>query len=159
MEHLPARTSLAPLNEPGPDPEAELDPRVAALVEALIGRVADKWTLILIEVLTQHPGLRFGHIAQHVPGISQKMLAQTLRHMERDGLVERTVFAVVPPRVEYTLTALGATLSAAFCGVWIWAQQNLQQVDAARRRFDQQAAGGAAPQAGRTIVKAGKRLA
>jgi DNA-binding HxlR family transcriptional regulator len=81
-------------------PPAECDPRVEALVNDLIGRVADKWTMIALEVLAEHGGLRFTQLARQVPGISQKMLTQTLRQMERDGMVTRTVHAVVPPRVD-----------------------------------------------------------
>lgn len=121
-----------------PPPE-ECDPRVEALVNELIGRVADKWTMIILEVLTEHGELRFTQLARHVGGISQKMLTQTLRQMERDGMVTRTVHAVVPPRVDYRLTDLGASLGAAFCGVWIWAEDNLARVEEARARFDQRA--------------------
>jgi DNA-binding HxlR family transcriptional regulator len=64
------------------------------------------------------------------------MLTQTLRHMERDGLVTRTVYAVVPPKVEYNLTPLGMSLGAAFCGVWVWAAENLKHVEQARSKFD-----------------------
>jgi DNA-binding HxlR family transcriptional regulator len=71
-----------------------------------------------------------------VPGISQKMLTQTLRAMERDGLVERTVHPVIPPKVEYRLTDLGHSLGEAFCGVWHWAGDNLDRVEAARKAFD-----------------------
>lgn len=144
------------LAAPGPAVLREVDPRVGALVDALIGRVADKWTLLIIEVLMVERTLRFGRIAEQVPGISQKMLTQTLRHMERDGLVERRVYAVVPPKVEYTLTTLGMTLSAAFCGVWVWARENLQGVEAARARFD---AAPAASEPGHMIVKSGQRQA
>lgn len=112
------------------------DPKVEALVNDLIGRVADKWTMILLEVLNDHGRLRFTQIARKVPDISQKMLTQTLRQMERDGMVTRTVHAVVPPRVDYELTGLGQSLGAAFCGVWLWAEQNLDTVEAARHRFD-----------------------
>lgn len=118
-------------------PPTEVDPKVEALVTELIGRVADKWTMILLEELTEHGELRFTQLRRLVPDISQKMLTQTLRQMERDGMVVRTVHAVVPPRVDYRLTDLGATLSAAFCGVWIWAEENLQRVEAARRAFDE----------------------
>jgi len=121
-------------------PPAESDPRVEALVNQLIGRVADKWTVIALEVLTEHGRQRFTAIARRMPGISQKMLTQTLRGMERDGLVARTVYAEVPPRVDYRLTPLGAGLGAAFCGVWIWAEQNLDAVEASRRAFDAAAA-------------------
>ena len=63
------------------------------------------------------------------------MLTQTLRHMERDGLLVRTVHPVVPPKVEYRLTGLGLSLGAAFCGVWVWAAENVDQVEQARRVF------------------------
>lgn len=119
----------------GPPPAA-VDPRVEALVTQLIGRVADKWTMLILEALDAAGELRFTALSRAVEGISQKMLTQTLRAMERDGLVERTVHATVPPRVDYRLTALGATLGAAFCGVWVWAEGNLERVEAARRAFD-----------------------
>lgn len=113
-----------------------LDPRVEALVTELIGRVADKWTMILLEVFEEHGELRFTQVARRVPDISQKMLTQTLRRMERDGMITRHVHAVVPPRVDYALTPLGSSLSEAFCGVWMWAEANLQAVEGAREVFD-----------------------
>lgn len=119
-------------------PEA-VDPRVEALVNQLIGRVADKWTMLILEVLAEAGELRFTALARRVEGISQKMLTQTLRGMERDGLLVRTVHPVVPPKVEYRLTELGLGLGAAFCGVWIWAEQNLDTVEDARRCFDERA--------------------
>src|ERR1700685_1832328 len=83
------------------------DPRVGALVAELIGRVADKWTMMISVVLTERGQVRFTRLSEMVPGISYKMLTQTLRQMEREGLVARTVHAVVPPKVEYRLTNLG----------------------------------------------------
>lgn len=117
-------------------PPLETDPVVEQLVNDLIGRVADKWTMIVIEVLSEAEELRFTQLSRKVPGISQKMLTQTLRQMERDGMVTRTVHAVVPPRVDYRLTALGASLGAAFCGVWLWAEENLETIADARLQFD-----------------------
>ena len=117
-------------------PDTPLDPRLAALVHDLIDRVADKWTMLILEVLTERAPLRFSRLAAKVTGISQKMLTQTVRQMERDGLVTRTVFAEVPPRVEYELTPLGLTLGGAFCGVWVWASDNLKAVEKARLAFD-----------------------
>jgi DNA-binding HxlR family transcriptional regulator len=117
-------------------PPTGLDPRIEALVNDLIGRVADKWTMLILEVLAEQGKLRFTRLSEGLEGISQKMLTQTLRHMERDGLLTRTVYPIVPPKVEYELTQLGMTLGAAFCGVWVWAAENLQQVEAARRAFD-----------------------
>ena len=113
----------------------DVDPRVRALVTDLIGQVADKWTMLTLEVLAERGELRFTRLAEFVEGVSQKMLTQTLRQMERDGLVKRTVHPVIPPKVEYKLTPLGLSLGAAFCGVWVWAEQNLDQVEAARRKF------------------------
>lgn len=118
------------------DPNAPVDPRVETLVNELIGRVADKWTLLVLEELEEHGTCRFTELARLVPGISQKMLTQTLRAMERDGLVHRTVHPVVPPKVEYRLTALGHSLGEAFCGVWAWAETHLAAVEAARSAFD-----------------------
>jgi DNA-binding HxlR family transcriptional regulator len=119
-----------------PPLDAQLDPRIEALVKDLIGRVADKWTMIILEVLTEQGELRFSRLAERVDGISQKMLTQTVRQMERDGLLVRTVYPVVPPKVEYKLTDLGLSLGEAFCGVWIWAATHLQDVEQSRQRFD-----------------------
>lgn len=117
-------------------PPADLDPKIEALVNDLIGRVADKWTMLVLELLAEKGELRFTRLSEMVEGISQKMLTQTLRQMERDGLISRTVHPVVPPKVEYKLTHLGLSLGAAFCGVWVWAAENLNQVEQARREFD-----------------------
>ncbi len=110
-------------------------PEIDRLVEEMIGRVADKWTLLLLEALAQHETVRFSRLSELVGGISQKMLTQTLRQMERDGFVTRTVYPVVPPRVEYTLTGLGESLAAAFCGVWEWAERNYEAVEQARAEY------------------------
>jgi len=120
-------------------PPENLDPRIEALVNELIGRVADRWTMQILEVLAEKGTLRFTRLGELVSGISQKMLTQTLRQMERDGLVTRTIHPVVPPKVEYQLTVLGLSLGAAFCGVWVWAADNLAQVEQARRAFDRRA--------------------
>lgn len=117
-------------------PPDSFDPKVETLVNDLIGRVADKWTMIILEVLHEYGEQRFTQLSRRIVGISQKMLTQTLRQMERDGMVTRTVHAVVPPRVDYALTDLGAGLGAAFCGVWVWAEENLLRVEQARASFD-----------------------
>jgi DNA-binding HxlR family transcriptional regulator len=118
-------------------PPDDLDPRIEALVNDLIGRVADKWTMLILEVLGEKGTLRFTRLSELVEGVSQKMLTQTLRQMERDGLVVRDVYPVVPPKVEYHLTPLGLGLGAAFCGVWVWAAENLKHVEQARHQFDE----------------------
>lgn len=117
----------------------DADPRVDALVDDTIARVADKWTMLLIEALEDAGARRFSQLSRAVPGISQKMLTQTLRAMEREGLVTRTVYPQVPPRVEYRLTALGDELAEAFCGVWLWAERNLARIEAARAAYDARA--------------------
>ncbi len=114
----------------------DIDPRLNALVMDLIGRVADKWTMAVLDALDEAETLRFTRLAEAVPGISQKMLTQTLRQMERDGLLVRTVHPVVPPHVDYTLTDLGRSLGEAFCSVWIWADEHLERIEAARAAFD-----------------------
>lgn len=116
-------------------PPAEIDPKIEALVNDLIGRVADQWTMLILETLTEKVELRFTQRARGA-GHQPEDAAQTLRQMERDGTVSRTVHAVVPPRVDYRLTDLGLSLGAAFCGVWIWAEENLARFETARHAFD-----------------------
>ncbi|WP_329740401.1 helix-turn-helix domain-containing protein [Dyella sp. A6] len=113
-----------------------IDPGINTLVHEIIGRVADKWTMLTLEVLEEHGRVRFTQVGTLVGDISQKMLTKTLRQMERDGLVTRTVYPVIPPRVEYELTALGRSLSAAFCDVWHWAERHQEEVERCRRSFE-----------------------
>ena len=129
-------TELPPARIAHPETSEVADPRVEALVNDVIGRVADKWTMLILEVLAEHGETRFTRVGELVGGISQKMLTQTLRQMERDGLVVRTVHPVIPPKVEYRLTDLGFTLAEAFCGVWMWAEKNIDRIEAARADFD-----------------------
>ncbi len=131
-----AMTELPPARIAHPETSEVADPRVEALVNDVIGRVADKWTMLILEVLAEHGETRFTRVGELVGGISQKMLTQTLRQMERDGLVTRTVHPVIPPKVEYRLTDLGFTLAEAFCGVWMWAEKNIDRIEAARADFD-----------------------
>ncbi len=112
-------------------------PEIDRLVEEIIARVADKWTMLVLEALAQHGTVRFTRLADFVVGISQKMLTQTLRKMEADGFVTRTVHPVVPPCVEYTLTPLGASLGQAFCGVWQWAEANYHELEQHRAAYRQ----------------------
>jgi DNA-binding HxlR family transcriptional regulator len=112
-----------------------VDPAVEALVQDIIGKVADRWTMLVLEALEEHGTLRFTQLGRIVCGISQKMLTQTVRRMEEDGLVKRTVHPVIPPHVDYTLTPLGLSLSEAFCGVWVWAEKHRDEIEQARRSF------------------------
>ena len=114
---------------------AVTDPKLEALVREIIEQVADKWTMLVLEVLEEHGVVRFTRLGELVGGVSQKMLTKTVRQMERDGLITRTVHPVIPPRVEYELTELGHSLGEAFCGVWIWAEAHGEEIERARAAF------------------------
>jgi len=116
----------------GPRP---VDPVLDGLVRDIIGKVADKWTMLILEALADHGTLRFSDVGRKVGDISQKMLTKTLRQMEADGLVQRVVHPVIPPHVDYSLTPMGKSLGGAFCGVWIWAETHHAQIEASRRAF------------------------
>lgn len=118
-----------------PEIPENLDPALEMLVREIIGRVADKWTMLAIEILEEHGKLRFTRIGELIGDISQKMLTKTLRQMESDGLVIRTVHPVIPPHVDYELTDMGRSLGAAFCGVWIWAEEHRERIEQARKAF------------------------
>jgi DNA-binding HxlR family transcriptional regulator len=107
-----------------------------ALVHEILGRIADKWTLLIIDVLGEHGVVRFTELRRHVGGISQKMLTKTLRQMERDGLVTRRVHPVIPPHVDYELSPLGESLGEAVCSIWTWVDRHMNDVAKARRAFD-----------------------
>ena len=107
-----------------------------ALVREILGRVADKWTLLVIEELAGGE-LRFTQLRDRIGDVSQKMLTKTLRQLERDGLVTRRVHAVVPPRVDYGLTPIGEALGEAVCDIWKWVEQHMSGVQKARRAYDQ----------------------
>lgn len=114
---------------------AVTDPKVEAMVREIIERVADKWTMLVLEVLEEHGVVRFTRLGELVGGVSQKMLTKTVRQMERDGLVTRTVHPVIPPRVEYELTELGRSLGKAFCGVWVWVERHRGEIERSRASF------------------------
>ena len=120
---------------PSPETHKHVDPKVEVLVREIIERVADKWTMVVLDVLAEHGEIRFSKLGELCGGVSQKMLTRTVRQMESDGLVRRTVHPVVPPRVEYVLTELGLSLGEAFCGVWIWAEKHYDAVERARTAF------------------------
>ena len=97
--------------------------------------IADKWTAIVIYCLSKGTK-RYSELQREIGGISQKMLTQTLRSLERDGLVNRMVYPVVPPMVEYSLTPLGETLIEPLCQLCKWAETHIPEVEAARDRYD-----------------------
>jgi DNA-binding HxlR family transcriptional regulator len=98
--------------------------------------IADKWTSLVIGLLEQRP-VRFSELHRQVEGISQKMLTQTLRELERNGLVSRTIFPEIPPHVEYALTPLGKTLCEPIAAMRRWAEVNITTVIASQASYDQ----------------------
>jgi DNA-binding HxlR family transcriptional regulator len=111
----------------------------------MLTRVGDKWSVHVIHVLSAEGTLRFGELQRRIPSISQRMLTVTLRGLERDGLVHRTMYPEVPPRVEYGVTPLGATLRDIVRSLIDWSSAHLVEVDVARARYEQQERGWGAP--------------
>jgi DNA-binding HxlR family transcriptional regulator len=104
----------------------------------MLGRVGDKWSLLVIAMLEQRrtPRARFSELKRSIPGISQRMLTATLRSLERDGLLTRYIYAEVPPRVEYELTPLGRRFMQPVRALVTWLQANWSMIRAARETFD-----------------------
>ena len=109
--------------------------RTEQLVSELLDRVADKWTLLIIDALEAGEPIRFTRLREMVTGVSQKMLTKTLRQLERDGLVTRRVHPVIPPHVDYTITPMGRDLGEAVCGIWKWVEANAAAVEQARQSY------------------------
>jgi DNA-binding HxlR family transcriptional regulator len=110
-------------------------PEDCRAVSEVLSRVGDKWTILVVGELGNGPK-RFNEIRRALGSISQRMLTLTLRGLERDGLVTRTVFPTVPPRVDYELTRLGRSLLEPVSGVGLWARQHRTAIEEARQRFD-----------------------
>jgi len=104
-------------------------------VREVLSRVGDKWSVLVVSLLGAEP-LRFSELRRSIEGISQRMLTLTLRGLERDGLVTRTVHPTLPPSVEYALTPLGRTLLEPVAALSSWARKNRTNIQAARERFD-----------------------
>src|SRR5271163_2475871 len=107
-------------------------------VSSVLARVGDKWSVLIIVLLGDGPK-RFNEIKRMVGGISQRMLTLTLRGLERDGLVTRTIFPTIPPRVDYELTKLGRSLQAAVVPLGSWAQTHIADISKAQDKFDKKA--------------------
>lgn len=103
----------------------------------VLDRIGDKWTVLVLILLSNGP-LRFNALRRAIPGVSQKMLSQVLKALERDGMVSRRAFATVPVTVEYSITALGGTLVDTVDQLRLWAERHLPDVQKAQMRFDQQ---------------------
>ncbi|SEG79463.1 DNA-binding transcriptional regulator, HxlR family [Thermomonospora echinospora] len=110
----------------------------ACQAREVLDRVGDKWSLYVISQLGSGTK-RFNELKREIDGISQRMLTVTLRGLERDGIVTRTMYPVMPPRVEYSLTDLGRTLLETVGTFVRWAEENLDQIEAARARYDARA--------------------
>jgi DNA-binding HxlR family transcriptional regulator len=115
------------------------DTREGCEVRQILDRVADKWSLMVISLLG-HRTLRFTELKREIDGVSQRMLTVTLRHLERDGLIRRTVHPVVPPRVDYELTDLGCGLIETIQSLVTWTESNQEAIIRARIAFDERQA-------------------
>lgn len=104
-------------------------------VSGVLARVGDKWSVLIVASLGKQP-MRFNELKREIAGISQRMLTLTLRGLERDGLVTRTVFPTIPPRVDYELTALGRSLLVPVNALADWALKNAPKIEVAREKFD-----------------------
>lgn len=107
-------------------------------VRGVLDKISDKWSMLLVMTLASAPK-RFNQLRREIPDISQKMLTQTLRELQRDGLVSRKVFDTKPPSVEYSLTPLGQSIIVPFGYLIHWANENHRRIDGARAVFDQAA--------------------
>jgi len=105
-------------------------------IRIVLDRIADKWTVMVMSVLNAQAPRRFNELRRAIEGISQKMLTQTLRDLERDGLIARTIYPEIPPRVEYALTPLGETLCLPIAELGRWAMANVEAIKVAQKAFD-----------------------
>jgi DNA-binding HxlR family transcriptional regulator len=111
------------------------DAREDCDVRQILDRIADKWSLLVISLLERRT-MRFGELVREIDGISKRMLTVTLRSLERDGLIHRTIHAEVPPRVEYQLSDLGCTLLGTIQALVHWTEEHQEEIARARERFD-----------------------
>jgi DNA-binding HxlR family transcriptional regulator len=122
------------------DPRRDLNASECRRVSEVLARVGDKWTMQVIAELGEGPR-RFNELRRGIEGVSQRMLTLTLKNLERDGLVSRTVTPSVPPRVDYALTDLGRSMLAPVNALGQWAATHIATMDAARERYDGREAG------------------
>lgn len=102
----------------------------------VLNRIGDKWSVMVVGMLSRHGTLRFNELKRQINGVSQRMLTLTLRNLERDGLVTRTIYAEIPPRVEYGLTRLGQTLREPIDSLWDWSAAHHSAIVEARAIYD-----------------------
>ena len=133
MKTAQERTATAP----GHTRVSDIHSHDCRAVSGILQRIGDKWSVLIISRLGEGPR-RFNEIKRMIGGISQRMLTLTLRGLERDGLVTRTVFPTIPPRVDYALTELGCSLQKPIIALSDWALSHVEQIHAAQARFDDQ---------------------
>src|SRR6218665_2308691 len=102
----------------------------------VLSRIGDKWSVMVVGMLSRNGTLRFNELKRLINGVSQRMLTLTLRNLERDGLVSRTIYPEVPPRVEYSLTSLGKTLTGPINSLWDWSAEHHASIIDARSIYD-----------------------
>ena len=112
---------------------------VCQTISGLLQRIGDKWSVLVVETLGQG-SMRFNELRRAIPSVSQRMLTLTLRNLERDGLVNRTVTPSIPPRVDYELTELGRSLQKPICGLVRWSMNNVGAIHDAQARYDREQA-------------------
>lgn len=112
---------------------------VCQTISGLLQRIGDKWSVLVVETLGQG-SMRFNELRRAIPSVSQRMLTLTLRNLERDGLVNRTVTPSIPPRVDYELTELGRSLQKPICGLVRWSMDNVGAIHDAQARYDREQA-------------------
>ena len=144
MEHAqdgiilsPRHKDVTALQSP---PTSDHSPSACQLITPVLNRVGDKWSMQIVMALSDGPR-RFSELKRHIDGVSQRMLTLSLRGLERDGLVSRTVTPTIPPRVDYELTELGVSLRAPVRALGKWAIDHIACIRAAQERFDAAAEG------------------
>jgi DNA-binding HxlR family transcriptional regulator len=110
---------------------------ICRTISTLLSRIGDKWTVLVVQTLGDG-SKRFNQLRREIPSVSQRMLTLTLRNLERDGLVSRTVTPSIPPRVDYELTELGQSLQKPICGLATWAMDHVGAIHAAQARYDEE---------------------
>lgn len=108
---------------------------VCQTISGLLQRIGDKWSVLVVQTLGDG-SRRFNELRREIPAVSQRMLTLTLRNLERDGLVSRTVTPTIPPRVDYELTGLGRSLQKPICGLVQWSMDNVGAIHSAQDRYD-----------------------
>lgn len=129
---------MATIHQPRMHEMCGHDPKEAEMFRSVLSRIGDKWSVMLVGMLHDGP-LRFTELKQMTPGISARMLTHTLRQLERDGLVEREIFAEIPPRVVYRSTPLGKSLAGPVLAIAEWASAHQSEIIANRDQYDEAA--------------------